>query len=112
MGCDIIAGVIRSNEYLQIATLGMSMMRSNKEEKSLLEIIEYAHQKSLSPKEGKFVYFERRKMEVLHVVADDKFTIILIGKSTVSDKEIADVMKRIKTILIHDPDRFLICSCN
>ena len=110
MCCDIIAIVMKSNEYLQTATLGMTMIASTKEEKSLLDIIEYAYQKSLSPRETntKFVYLERRKTEAIHVVSDDRFTLIFIGKSTLKDEELVNARKRIKAILRYDPESFFI----
>jgi len=110
MCSDIIAIVMKSNEYLQTATLGMTMIASTKEEKSLLDIIEYAYQKSLSPRETntKFVYLERRKTEAIHVVSDDRFTLIFIGKSTLKDEELVNARKRIKAILRYDPESFFI----
>jgi hypothetical protein len=110
MGCDITTVVIKSNEYLQAATLGMSMMASTKEEKSLLDTIEYAYQKSISPREAntKFVYLERRKTEAIHVTADDRFILILIGKITLKDKELMNARKTIKSMLRYDSEQFLI----
>lgn len=110
----VIAGVIKSNEHMQIATIGMPMMAKGKEEKNLLSSIEYMYQKSLSPREAgtKFEYLERRKTEALYVFANDIFTFVIIAKSTLTGEKLVKIKKRLKAMLKYDPEQFFIASYN
>ena len=104
--------VIKQNAYGQITSFNLPLIATKKNETSDIKLLEAIYSKSREPYDCPvpFEYIERQQSYAAYVIADEKYTIIVLASIFMSDKDIIAAGNKLKERVTTDEDQFFIRS--